>query len=41
MHGPEAQHQEHVRDCPRGPRQVHADRFSGLQGRNYRGLKGR
>ena len=32
MHGQEGEHQEHVRDRPRRPRQVHTHRLSCLQG---------
>ena len=40
MYGQEEEHQEHVRDCPRGPRQVHPDRLPGGQGRYHRRLQG-
>ena len=41
MHGQEEEHQEHVRDRPRGSRQVHPDRLPGGQGRYYRRRQGR
>ena len=32
MYGQEGEHQEHVRDRPRGSRKVHPHRLSGRQG---------
>ena len=34
MHGPEGEHQEHVRDRARRPRQVDPHRFPRLKGEN-------
>lgn len=34
--GQEEEHQEHVGHCPRRPRQVDADRLTGIEGRNHR-----
>ena len=41
MYGQEEKHPEHVRDCPRGPRQVHPDGLLGGQGRYHCRLQGR
>ncbi len=40
-HGPEEQHPEHVRDCSRRPRKIHADRLALGQGRYHRRSQGR
>ena len=40
MHGQEGEHQEHVRERPRRPRQVNPHRLPRHQGWHHRRLKG-